>query len=49
MDGWMDGWKDNELRRKLLMRYHLKKESPRGESGKGVAMGILMMITIRSC
>lgn len=44
----MDRKKDNEIRRKLLMRSNLKEESPRGGSGKGVAVSILMMITIRS-
>lgn len=51
MDEWMGGTnrlKDNELRRKQSMSSNLK-ESPRGGSGKGVAKGLLMIITIRSC
>lgn len=36
MDGWIDRWKDNELRRQL-MRSDLKEESPRDGNGKVVA------------
>ena len=52
MDGWMDGWtnkqKDSESG-KESMKSNLRKESLRRETGQVVAMGILMMITIRSC